>query len=182
MSEHGHERDWPVAALDRIGRLHVLAEAIPSVSIAEAVLDAPFERVWGWVSDIETSTPRFDGMVRRLRIRHRDGNRLRIMAWQGPGALVPLPFDVVLEDGWCLMRAAGRLYVVGMAAEPFGERTRFALMEGVPRRGGGLLRGVTGRHVLGDVRRLARILGVGATPTWSARPADDPARRRKDGG
>jgi hypothetical protein len=152
--------DWPSVSLTNVQRMRVLAAAIPNAQIGEAVLDAPFERVWAWFSDLEHNIPAFDGEVRRLRILERDGEHLRIKAWQGPGAVVSLPFDVLLEpSGWCLMTAPARLYVVGMCADPIGtDRTHVALLEAIPLGVGRLAQRFLTRHVAGDVRRIARLL------------------------
>lgn len=178
MTDH----DWPIATLDRIRRLRVLAATIPNATMAEAVIDAPFDRMWPWFADLERSVPVFDGQVRRLRIRARHGDRLDVMTRVGPGALVPWPFDVVLQEGWCLMAGRARLYVVGMAAEPAGEQTRVGVLEGIPLRGGRVARPTIGRHVRGDLRGIGRALGVNATPIASPPAGDDPVRRRRDRG
>ncbi len=156
--------DWPEASLDRVRRLRVLASVLRHSSMTEAMFDAPFDHVWTWFRDVEASVPAFDGEVRRLRVRHRDGDRLAVTAWQGPGGLVPMPFDMVLEDGWCLMTAPVHLYVVGMVAEPAGDdRTHVALMEAMPNPAGRLISSRMARHVRGDLHRMARVLGVNAT-------------------
>ena len=69
---------------------------------------------------------------------------------------------MLLEDGFCLMQSTARLYLVGMAAVPEGDRTRYAHAEGVPRRGFGWMRGVQQRLVRADVRGIRRELGVQA--------------------
>lgn len=121
---------WPVARLDPVARLRVLASALPGVVVQERLVDAPFGDVWDFVADLETSAPAFDRDVSRVRVVRSSGDRLRIHAW-APGVPVPLPFDVTLRSGWCWMVSAPRLYVVGMAAVPAGEHTRFAHLEGL---------------------------------------------------
>jgi hypothetical protein len=76
---------------------------------------------------------------------------------------VPLPFDVFLEDGFCLMRARARLYLVVMAAAPEdgGLRTRFLHMEAVPLPGTAVLRPLLRREVRSDLANLARIAAGG---------------------
>ena len=152
--------DWPEVTLGNVQRMHVLASTIPHAQLAEAVVDVPFDRVWRWFSDLETSIPAFDGQVRRLDVRERSGTRQQVTARQGPFSCVPLRFDVLLEpDGWCLMTGAARLYVVGMCAEPAGpDRCRVALLEAVPRRIGRLADRFLAHHVAGDVRRMKRLL------------------------
>jgi hypothetical protein len=166
-------REWPPAAeLGNVRRMRVLGAAIPNARMAESILDAPFGRVWDWFSDMEHSVPSFDGQVRRINIRRRDGDRLRVLSWQGPGGVFPMPLDVLLEPrGWCLMTAPARLYVVGMCAEPVGEdRTHVAILEAMPRRFGRLARASIGHHVRGDVSRIGGALGVGATPVTPTSP------------
>lgn len=158
---------WPVASVGPIGRARALAASIPSAAWAEGVLDAPYDTAWPWVSDLEVSVPRFDTQVRALRVVERgaadsgDGaERLRIRATTlGIG----FPFDVRLEDGFCLMQARARLYLVLMAAEPHddGARTRFFHLEAVPLPGTRLLRSHLQRAVDADFRNLARLAAQG---------------------
>ena len=157
---------WPTVELSNVQRMRVLGRVVPNATIVEAIVDAPFERVWSWFSDLERSVPAFDGQVRRVRIRHRVGTDIEMTAWSGPGALLPLRFKVLLEpNGWCLMIGRPRLYVVGMCAEPVGaDQTHVALLEGVPWPGGGVVASYMRRHVRGDVRRIARVLGVDSRP------------------
>jgi hypothetical protein len=152
--------DWPTASLTNVQRMRVLAAAVPNAQIREAVLDVPFDRVWTWFSDLEHSIPAFDGAVRRLRILERDGAQLRVRAWQGPRAMVPLPFDVLLDpDGGGLRTAPARLYVVGMCADAAGDdRTHVALLEAIPLGVGRFAQRFLTRHVTGDVRRITRLL------------------------
>jgi hypothetical protein len=122
---------WPVATLDRIARLRALAAGLPGTAVHERVIDAPFDLVWGFVSDLERSVPEFDREVSRVRIVRSDGERVRIHSW-APYLPVPLPFDVTLRPGWCWMVGDPQIYVVGMAAEDTGDgRTRFGHLEGL---------------------------------------------------
>ena len=66
-----NDRGWPVAGLDAIGRLRVIEAAVPAAAAAETVIDAPFDRVWAYVSDMERSIAEFDSLVSRVRIRRR---------------------------------------------------------------------------------------------------------------
>lgn len=126
----------PVAQLDRIARLHVLAAGLPCVVVRERTIAAPFGEVWDFVSDLERSVPQFDSDVAKLKVLSREGDWLRIRA-SGPAKLlwIPLDFDVDLQQGWCWMVSGPQAYVVGMAAEPAGDHTRFAHLEGVAFRG-----------------------------------------------
>jgi hypothetical protein len=158
---------WPSASLGPIGRARALGASIPSAAWAEGILDAPYDTAWPWVSDLEVSVPRFDTQVRALRVMERgaadsaDGaQRLRIRATTlGIG----FPFEVRLEDGFCLMQARPRLYLVVMAAEPHddGARTRFLHLEAVPLPGTRLLRSYLQRVVDADFRNLARLAAQG---------------------
>ena len=123
---------WPVADLDPVRRLRVLAAALPGTGLVERVVDAPFDRVWALIEDMESTVPGFDPLVGSLRILSRDGEHLVVRA-RTPVVPVPTRFDVDLRPGWCLMTS--RLYLVGMAAAPLDDgRTQYAQMEGPPQR------------------------------------------------
>ena len=155
---------WPRARMGPIGRARALAASIPSAAWTEGVLDAPYDSAWPWVADLESSVPRFDTQVSKLRVLSREredgAERLRIAATT---FRVAFPFDVRLEDGFCLMQARARLYLVVMAAEPHddGMRTRFLHLEGIPLPGTRLLRGRLQRAVDADFRNLARLAAGG---------------------
>jgi hypothetical protein len=151
---------WPDATLDPIRRLHVVAAALPNAGIGEIVVDRPYDEVWPWLMDLERSVPTFDAVVESIRIRGvgRDG-RLRITARQR-GNPLPMPFLVTVEDGWCLMQARARAFVVLMAAVPLDDgRTRYAHAEAVPIPGTGFLRARLQRMVDADLRGVRRALG-----------------------
>ena len=158
------ERQWPVASFGPIARARALGASIPSAAWTEGVLEAPYDTTWPWVADLEMSIPRFDTQVRKVRVLERDAEygaeRLRITASTYG---VAVPFDVRLEDGFCLMQARARLYLVLMAAEPHddGTRTRFFHLEAVPLPGTRRLRGHLQRVVDADFRNLARIAAQG---------------------
>lgn len=163
----------PSASLDRIARLRVLSAGLPGSAVVETVLDAPFDEAWAWVADLERSVPAFDSDVARLRVVRREphpigGERLRIRTRYTAVALwIPAVIDVHLALGWCWMVSRPQVYVVGMAAEPDGDRTRFAHLEGlafnIPRRLQPLLRPVLAvsswrhlRHIPHDMAGIAR--------------------------
>lgn len=131
--ESRSEVAWPVGRLDRIGRLRALAEGLSGTAVEERVIAAPFDEVWGFVSDLERAVPLFDDDVARIRITRRDGDRLRLRSTSAARFLwFPAWFDVVLQPGWCLMRSRPQAYVIAMAAEPLADgSTRFAHLEGV---------------------------------------------------
>jgi hypothetical protein len=156
---------WPQAALGHIARLRALHAGLPGTWIEERTIDAPFERVWGWVADLERSVPSFDVDVASLRIVDRPtptGFRVHTRSsWRA--LFVPVAFDVDLEDGWCWMVSRPHMYVVGMAAEPDGARTRWAHLEGIALGGPALLRPVLSlsnwrhrRHIGHDIDGIVR--------------------------
>ena len=157
---------WPDTELDPVRRLHVLAAAMPGVSVEQTTLDAPFDIVWGLVSDLEAELPRIVRDVRSLTITRRTpempngdrtlaGERLEAYA-RGYGGL-RARFDIVLRPGWCVMRS--RFLVGGMAAAPDGERTVFAFLGGMRVPGqvlaAPLLSAIGGRLTPGVLRHIA---------------------------
>jgi hypothetical protein len=161
------DETWPTASLRPTGRARALAAGLPGTALQEGLIDAPFEQVWGFISDLERSVPQFDATVARLRILERDGTRLRAStraSWRMAG--LRLGFDVDLEEGWCWMVSRPRLYVVAMAAEPDADdpgRTRYVHVEGVTVRPRLLARATRGRsrhHVAADVAGIERALGL----------------------
>jgi hypothetical protein len=118
---------WPVADLDPVRRLRVLAASVRfPVYLAEVVLPAPVEQVWAVASDLERELPRCIGSMRSARITHAEGDRLELFAVGTLGQRAR--FDVVLRPGWCLMRS--RFVLGAMAAVPEAGGTRFASLGG----------------------------------------------------
>ena len=117
---------WPVADLDAIRRLRVLAAAAPGAFVAETVIDAPFEQVWAVAADLEHELPAYLPDVRSFTITRRDGERLEARARGYAG--LRARFDIVLRPGWCVMRS--RFLLGGLAAVPDGQQTRFAFLGG----------------------------------------------------
>lgn len=149
---------WPVASLDHVARAHVLASAMPGAGVVEFTVDVPFERYWGFVSDLERSVPAFDPHVRSLTVEWRDGERLVARAVQPSGLRARFDVDLT-DDGWCLMVERRRLFTVVMAAVPDGpERTRAVNVEAVPRQVGRLLGPIMRRNVRQDVAGIRRRL------------------------
>ena len=146
---------WPEARIDAVARLRALAAGLPHVVLAECVLEAPFERVWAIVGDLERGVPRFEANVSAARITAREGDRLVLEARHPLGPRVR--FDVVLQPGYCVMRA--RFADVGMAAvaEPGGLRTRLAHYEG-SRPLGRLAWPLLRRNIRADFAALRRLL------------------------
>jgi hypothetical protein len=117
---------WPIAELDAVRRLHVLAGAVPGAVAAESVLPASFDQVWAVAADLEAELPRYLPDVRSLRITRADGEQLEADARGYAG--LRARFDIVLRPGWCVMRS--RFLLGAMAAVAEGDRTRFAFLAG----------------------------------------------------
>ena len=127
--------DWPVADLDPVRRLRVLAAAVRfPVFVSEVVLPAPVDQVWTVASDLERELPRCLATVRSARIVRAEGERLELFAVGVLGQRAR--FDVVLRPGWCLMRS--RFVLGAMAAVPDAGGTRFAALGGFRLPGAGL--------------------------------------------
>ena len=154
--------DAVAAELTTIARARAMAAALPGAGYAEAVYDVPFDEAWAGLTDFERSVPVADHLVARIRVHDRrrldDGaEQVRMTAWSP--LRIPQRFDVRVEDGYCLMRGAGRLFVVVMAAMPEpGGGTRYAHVEAVPRRIGHLLAPFLRRTVRADVAGFGRYL------------------------
>lgn len=154
--------DAVAADLTPMARARALAAALPGAGYAEAVYDLPYEAAWAGLTDFERSVPAADLLVSRVVVRSRrrldDGaEELRLRTWSPLGTRQS--FTVRLEDGFCLMRGDGRLFVVVMAATPEpGGRTRYAHVEAVPRRAGALLGPFLQRTVRSDVEGFGRYL------------------------
>jgi hypothetical protein len=111
--------------LDPIARLRVIAAGLPGAGFVEAVLDAPYDSVWGVASDLEHGVPKFESSVRAVEILERRGERLQITVQASNG--MRLPMEAILRDGYCLMQSEA--VAIGMAARVEGQRTRFAHFE-----------------------------------------------------
>jgi hypothetical protein len=132
MNEAADGGRWPVAGLDDVRRLRVLASATPGAGYAETRLAVPFERVWDFVGDVERSMPSLITDFRSFRViaetgaRHGegDGDTQRFTA-RAVGLLGQRGrFEVELRSGWCLMQS--RFVIGGFAAVPDGDETLFA--------------------------------------------------------
>lgn len=119
---------WPVAELDPVRRLRVLAASLPGTVYAEGTIDAPFDQVWPVASDLADTLPVVLTDVRWARVTWARDERLELVARGRLGQRAR--FDVVLRPGWCWMRS--RLLVGGMAAVPDPAGTRFAFVGGSP--------------------------------------------------
>jgi hypothetical protein len=144
---------WPAAELDPVRRMRILVAGLPHAAFRERVLDAPFDGVWGIAGDLELGTPQWKQDVAALAILERDDDRLGVEIRSHFGIRVRV--DAVLRPGWCVMQ--GRLFAVGMAAAPEGERTRFAHFEAVRLPGTGLLRPLLRHRIHHEFETLERL-------------------------
>jgi hypothetical protein len=151
---------WPAAELDPVARLRALAASMPWVGFEEAVIAAPFARVWSYIDDMERGVPQFEGNVRRLEIVRREGERLWLLSESPLG--VTLSMQAVLRSGWCVMGTGSGSVQIGMAARAEAPGcTRFAHFEG-SRWLGRLARPLFRAFVRRDLASLARLAEAGA--------------------
>ncbi len=119
---------WPVAELDPIRHLHVMAAAVRGARVTERVLDAPMVDVWTVLTDFEGGFAAVQPDMRRVRAVWQEGERVSVRAVSRRGFRALLHGSV--RPGWCWLQS--RFLVIAMAAtsEPDG-RTRVALTGGV---------------------------------------------------
>jgi hypothetical protein len=120
-------QDWPVAELDPVRRMRVLAAATPGAAYAEKLIPVPFSAVWEAASDLEREFPRMVTDLRSFEITSIRGERMTARARGRLGQRAR--FDVVLRPGWCVMQS--RFLIGGMAAVPEADGTRFAFFGGL---------------------------------------------------
>ncbi len=144
---------WPSVELDPVRRMRILVAALPHAAYREGVLDAPFDDVWRIASDLERGTPLWEKNVAALHVVGRDGEQLEVEI-RSPFGL-RLRADAVLRHGWCIMQ--GRLFAVGMAAAPEGERTRFAHFEALRVPGARVLRPLLRHRIHHEFETLERL-------------------------
>jgi len=141
---------WPVAELDPVRRLQVLAAAAGAM-VVERVIPAPVEAVWDVASDLEREVPRLGWYVSSLRIVRAEGDRLDLEV-RGPMGLRD-HFEAVLRPGWCWCQ--GRVLRVGMAATALPEGTLFAVAAGLHMPGAGVLRPMVRHSLVSALERIA---------------------------
>jgi hypothetical protein len=120
-------QNWPVADLDPLRRLRVMAAAIPGTDMTELTIDAPPEAVWQVVSNLPVEMPRLVRDFRSVTITPGSGERLVMHARGYLGQRAR--FDVVIRPGWCWMQS--RFLLCGMAAVPDPSGTRFGFLGGI---------------------------------------------------
>ncbi|MEU3839075.1 hypothetical protein AB0E88_03415 [Streptomyces sp. NPDC028635] len=118
---------WPTTDLDPVRRLKVLAAGVRGAHVAEAYVDAPFERVWSLLGDLEGGFGQVVTDMERLRVVHRRGERVEALARSRFGMRARL--RGVHRPGWCWLQS--RFLLIGVAAAPEGAGTRVAFTGGV---------------------------------------------------
>ena len=151
----GSESGWPVAELDPVQRLRVLAAALPYVAFEEAVVDAPVEEVWEFWGDLERSTPLIELGVAQVDIVRRQGDRLDLAVRSVLGTTMAMQAE--LRFGWCVMQSRNTRIGMAAAAEADGSKTRLAHFEGSSLLGR-LARPYFRWNIRGDLRRIAKLL------------------------
>ncbi|GAA2747434.1 MULTISPECIES: SRPBCC family protein [Kitasatospora] len=122
MTEQTAPASWPVADFDPVRRLAVLAATVPGAALHQAVVDAPFDRVWAVAADLEGALPHWLPDIRTVRP-SADGTEALVVGHSRLRAR----FDIELRPGWCLMQS--RFVLGGMAAHPEDDgTTRFAFL------------------------------------------------------
>jgi hypothetical protein len=130
MNQH-----WPVASLDPVRRLRVMAAASPGADLTELIIDAPPELVWQTVGNLQAEMPRLVRDFASVTVSPGRGERLVMRARGHLGQRAR--FDVVIRPGWCWMQS--RFLLCGMAAAPDPGGTRFGFLGGIRMPGATLL-------------------------------------------
>ena len=147
MNQH-----WPVADLDPLRKLPVMAAATPGTELTEVTIDAPPELVWQVASNLQAEMPRLVRDFRSVTVTPVTGERLVMHARGYLGQRAR--FDVLLRPGWCWMQS--RFLLCGMAAAPAPGGTRFGFLGGIRAPGATLLHPLL--HLIGPAAvRLDRL-------------------------
>jgi len=118
---------WPVADLDPVRRLRVLAAGVRGAHVTEGLVAAPYGRVWALLGDLEGEFGRIAPDMRGLRLVRRDGVRVEALARSKYGMRARLRGEQ--RPGWCWLQS--RFLLIGVAAAPEGAGTRVAFTGGV---------------------------------------------------
>jgi len=147
MNQH-----WPVADLDPVRRLRVMAAATPGTELTEVIISAPPAQVWQVASDLVAEMPRLVRDFRSVTVTPAAGERLIMCARGYLGQRAR--FDVLIHPGWCWMQS--RFLLCGMAAAPDPSGTRFGFLGGIRAPGASLLHPLL--HLIGPAAiRLDRL-------------------------
>ncbi|WP_406477668.1 hypothetical protein [Streptomyces sp. NBC_01615] len=119
--------EWPVAGLDPVRRLRVLAAGVRGAHVTEGFVTAPYDRVWALLGDLEGEFGRITPDIRGLRVVRRDGVRVEALVRSKYGMRARLHGEQ--RPGWCWLQS--RFLLIGIAAAPDGDGTRVAFTGGV---------------------------------------------------
>ncbi len=114
----------PTTELGPVRRLQVLAASIQGATYDETIVGAPFDQLWAFVSDMDTSIPLLFPNFRTWRTVSHNGEQLQAAA-AGYLGLRSI-FDVILKSGLCVMQ--DRRFIGGLAAQSETTGTRLALL------------------------------------------------------
>ncbi|MFC7257622.1 hypothetical protein [Streptomyces lutosisoli] len=119
--------EWPVAGLDPVRRLRVLAAGVRGAHVTEGFVTAPYDRVSALLGDLEGAFARITPDMRGLRVVRRDGVRVEVLVRSKYGMRARLRGEQ--RPGWCWLQS--RFLLIGVAAAPDGDGTRVAFTGGV---------------------------------------------------
>jgi hypothetical protein len=115
---------WPVTDLNPVQRMRVLASALPSGAFGQLHVEAPFDRVWGYLADLDRSIPDLIGFIRRFDLAADPATGTATATATGLlGNRGRFSVDL-RDDGWCVMQ--DRFVVGGFAAVADGAGTLLA--------------------------------------------------------
>lgn len=119
---------WPVAEIDSVRRLQIMAGAVPGASVTQRVVDAPLARVWALLTDFPGGFALVQPDMRNVRVLERVGERIVLRAVSRRGMRARL--HGTERTGWCWLQS--RFLIIAMAARERSDgRTEVALTGGV---------------------------------------------------
>jgi hypothetical protein len=120
--------DWPIAELDTVRRLRVLAAGIPGAAVTERVFEAAPAEVWDLMWSEGLAFAELQPDMHSITRVTTDGDHVSLHARSRHGLRAHLQGTV--HPGWCWLQS--RFLLIGMAAAPEpGGGTRVALTGGV---------------------------------------------------
>ena len=119
---------WPVADIDSVRRLRIMAAVVSGATVSERVIDASLERVWAVLADFPHGFAQVQPDMRDVRVVERAGDQIVVRAVSKHGMRARLYGTE--RPGWCWLQS--RFLIIAMAAAPERDgRTRVALTGGV---------------------------------------------------
>ncbi|MEY9872321.1 hypothetical protein ABH931_001795 [Streptacidiphilus sp. MAP12-33] len=130
MNDHTGGAAWPVAELDPVRRLRVLAAATPGTTYGELVIDASVDEVWTVATDLERQMPLLINDIRSFTVTSSDVTGRPVEALARSPFGLRARFDIVHREQSCVMQS--RFLVGGLAATAEGhDVTRFGFFGGL---------------------------------------------------